>query len=156
MTILLIASLLAGISAGLRAFTPLAVVSWAAAAGSPAVDGTVLWFMGATWAPYVFTILAVVEYVTDQLPSTPSRTVPMQFGARLLSGALCGATLGIASGGVLPAIVAGLAGAVAGTLGGYHARRRLVAAIGGRDLPIALAEDVLAIVVAFAAVRMLG
>jgi uncharacterized membrane protein len=37
-------------------------------------------------------------------------------------------------------------GAVAGTLGGYEFRARLVRAIGGKDLPIALLEDAIAIV----------
>jgi uncharacterized membrane protein len=36
-------------------------------------------------------------------------------------------------------------GAVIGTLGGYRARRGLVERTGGRDLPVALAEDVLAV-----------
>jgi uncharacterized membrane protein len=40
---------------------------------------------------------------------------------------------------------AGIIGAVLGTLGGYEARSRLVAANGGRDLPVAIAEDVLAV-----------
>ncbi len=35
-------------------------------------------------------------------------------------------------------------GAVIGTIGGYEARTRLVAANGGRDRPIAVAEDVVA------------
>jgi uncharacterized membrane protein len=41
--------------------------------------------------------------------------------------------------------VGGVIGAVAGTLGGYEFRTRLVAATGGRDLPIALLEDAVAI-----------
>jgi uncharacterized membrane protein len=36
-------------------------------------------------------------------------------------------------------------GAVVGTLGGAEFRGRLVKAIGGRDLPIALLEDAIAI-----------
>jgi uncharacterized membrane protein len=47
-----------------------------------------------------------------------------------------------------PAVVswAGLvAGAIAGTLGGYEFRTRLAATTGGRDLPIALLEDAIAI-----------
>jgi uncharacterized membrane protein len=34
---------------------------------------------------------------------------------------------------------------VAGTLGGYEFRARLVGAIGGKDLPVALLEDIIAI-----------
>jgi uncharacterized membrane protein len=48
------------------------------------------------------------------------------------------------------ALGAGIVGAVLGTLGGYQARARLVAATGGKDLPIALLEDAVAILGAFA------
>ena len=37
--------------------------------------------------PWILTVLAVGELVTDQLPTTPSRKVPVQFGTRLLTGA---------------------------------------------------------------------
>jgi uncharacterized membrane protein len=46
-------------------------------------------------------------------------------------------------------LLAGVLGAVAGTLGGYEFRSRLVRAIGGNDLPIALLEDAIAICGAF-------
>jgi len=39
----------------------------------------------------------------------------------------------------------GAAGGVAGCFGGYHARARLVKALGARDLYIALIEDLVAI-----------
>ena len=42
-------------------------------------------------------------------------------------------------------LIAGAFGGVAGTLGGYEFRSRLVKAIGGKDLPIAVLEDVIAI-----------
>ena len=87
-------ALIAGIVAGSRAFTAPAAVSWAARLGFLNLDGSWLAFMGYAWTPWIFSALAIVEYVTDQLPSTPSRKVPMQFGARLVSGALCGATIG--------------------------------------------------------------
>lgn len=43
-------------------------------------------------------------------------------------------------------LIAGALGAVLGTLGGYEARKRLVAATGGKDLPIALLEDAVAVI----------
>ena len=49
---------------------------------------------------------------------------------------------------------AGVIGAVLGTLGGYQARKRLVAASGGKDLPIALLEDAVAILGGFAIVAV--
>jgi uncharacterized membrane protein len=140
-------ALLIGIIAGLRTFTAPAAVSWAAHQGWLPVANTPLAFMGATITPYIFTILALGEFVTDQLPTTPSRKAPMQFGARLVSGALCGATVGAASGVLLGGLVAGIIGAVIGTFAGYQARMRL-AEIFGRDLPAGIVEDVVAVVAA--------
>ena len=63
-----------------------------------------------------------------------------------MSGALCGAAIGATSHTLMiGGILAGVVGAVAGTLGGYEFRTRLVRATGGRDLPIALLEDAIAI-----------
>lgn len=141
-------TLLIGVVAGLRAMTAPAAVSIGAALGWLPVGGTWAAFMGYRFTPYVFGLLALVEFVTDQLPSTPSRKVPQQFGARIVSGAFCGAIIGTVGGSLVGGLVAGAIGAVAGTLGGYEARKRLVAAIGGRDLPIALLEDAVAVLLA--------
>ena len=88
-------ALLAGLVAGSRTFTAPAAVSWAARLGLPGLDGSPLAFMGDAWTPWIFTVLALIELIADQLPSTPSRKVPIQFGSRILSGALCGATIGV-------------------------------------------------------------
>ncbi|WEX75288.1 DUF4126 domain-containing protein [Sinorhizobium numidicum] len=141
-------ALLIGVVAGLRAMTAPAAVSIAAAAGWLPVANSWAAFMGYRFTPYIFGLLALVEYVTDQLPSTPSRKVPQQFGARVVSGGFCGAVIGTAGGSLTGGAVAGVIGAVIGTLGGYEARKRLVAAIGGKDLPIALLEDLVAILLA--------
>src|SRR6266550_4018038 len=50
-----------------------------------------------------------------------------------------------AIGELINGAVAGAIGAVAGTLGGYELRARLVKATGGKDLPIALLEDAIAV-----------
>lgn len=145
MTIYILA-LLIGVVAGLRAMTAPAAVSIGAAAGwLPPIADTWAAFMGYRFTPYIFGLLALVEFVTDQLPSTPSRKVPQQFGARIVSGAFCGAVLGTVGGSLIGGLVAGIIGAVIGTLGGAEARKRLVAAIGGKDLPIALLEDAVAV-----------
>lgn len=143
MTMYLLA-LLVGIIAGLRAFVAPAVVSWAAASGWLNLDGSWLAFLGYRYTPYVFTLLALGEFVTDQLPSTPSRTVPMQLAPRLLSGALCGAAIGISSGQLVGGLVFGIVGAGIGTFGGAAARGRLAAAF-GKDRPAAFIEDAVAI-----------
>src|SRR6266702_544784 len=130
-------ALLIGVVAGLRAMSAPAAISWAAHPGWLPLQDTPLSFLGFTATPYIFTVLAIVELITDQLPKTPSRKVPMQFGARLVTGAVSGAALGAAAGSMLGGAVAGLIGAVVGTLGGASARGALARAM-GRDLPAAL------------------
>jgi uncharacterized membrane protein len=137
-------ALLIGVVAGLRAMTAPTAVSWAAYLGWLDLDGTLLAFMGYSWTPWVFTALAVGELITDQLPSTPSRTVPIQFGTRILSGALTGGALGMAAGSLVVGAVLGGIGAVIGTLGGRAARASLAAKF-GRDRPAAFIEDAVAI-----------
>jgi len=142
---LLFLAFLIGIIAGLRAMTAPAAVAWGAALGWFDVSQTELAFMGYKWTPWIFTVLAAVELITDQLPTTPSRKVPMQFGARIIMGALTGATIGASGGSLVGGLIAGVVGAAVGTLGGAAARGRL-AAIFGKDTPAALIEDAVAIV----------
>ncbi|WP_208246699.1 DUF4126 domain-containing protein (plasmid) [Rhizobium sp. T1470] len=142
---LLFLAFLIGIIAGLRAMMAPAVVAWGAALGGFDVSQTPLAVMGYRWTPWVFTLLAVVELITDQLPSTPSRKVPMQFAARLVMGALTGATIGASGGSLVGGLIAGIVGAVVGTLGGAAARAKLAAAF-GKDTPAALIEDAVAII----------
>ncbi|SCB59188.1 Uncharacterized membrane protein [Rhizobium aethiopicum] len=141
----LLLALLIGIIAGLRAMTAPAAVAWGAALGWFDVSQTPLAFMGYRWTPWIFTVLAVIELITDQLPSTPSRKVPMQFAARIVTGALAGATVGAASSLLFGGLIAGVIGAVIGTYGGAALRARLAAAF-GRDLPAALIEDAVAVI----------
>ena len=80
-------------------------------------------FMGSKWAVAIFTILALVEFVADQLPNTPSRTAPVGLSARIVTGALSGACLGIAGGATLwLGAAAGALGGIAGAFAGYQAR----------------------------------
>jgi len=138
MTIALLA-LAVGFLAGLRTFMAPTAVSWAASAG--ALDpGQSFQFMGHRFTPWVFSLLAAFELFNDKRPTTPSRTVPPQFAARLLFGGLSGATIGASGGMLFFGLVLGAIGAVAGTLGGAAARARL-AAVFGSDRPAALIED---------------
>ena len=111
MTIYLLA-LLIGVVAGLRAMTAPAAVSWAAYLGWLDLNGTWFAFFHSTLARWLLTVLAVVELVTDQLPSTPSRTVPVSFGARIISGAVSGGAVGAAAGALPGGVVAGIVGAI--------------------------------------------
>ncbi|GLR58771.1 DUF4126 domain-containing protein [Rhizobium indigoferae] len=141
----LLLALLIGVISGLRAMTAPAAVAWGAALGGFDVSQTPLAFMGYKWTPWIFTLLAVVELITDQLPSTPSRKVPVQFGARIVMGALAGATIGAASGLLFGGLIAGVIGAVIGTYSGAAVRGRLAASF-GKDLPAALIEDAVAVI----------
>jgi uncharacterized membrane protein len=143
MTVYLFALLL-GLVAGLRAMTAPALVSWAAHLGWLDLSGTWLAFFSNVWARWILTLFALVELVTDQLPSTPSRTVPAQFGARIVTGALSGAAVGASGGAMIGGLIAGAIGATVGTLGGRAFRARLASAFGS-DRPAAFIEDAVAI-----------
>jgi uncharacterized membrane protein len=137
---------LLGVVAGLRAMTAPALLAWAAHRGWLNLHGTPLSFMASTAAMIIFILLAVAELITDQLPSTPSRTAPPGLIARIVTGGLCGA--GIAAAGTQSLVigaVAGIAGALIGTFGGYQARTGLVKALKVPDVVIATLEDVVAI-----------
>ena len=125
-----------------------AAVAWGAWLGWLPLAGTWAAFMGHWIAVAAFALLALAELVTDQLPSTPSRKVPQQFGARLVAGAFVGAIVGATGGAVIAGLVAGIVGAAIGTYGGAELRARLARAF-GRDLPAALIEDAVAILLAF-------
>lgn len=148
-------SLAIGVIAGLRAMTVPAAVSWAAYLGILHVNDTWLSFLGKPWLPWVLTVFALGELVTDQLPTTPSRTVPVQFSVRILTGALAGAAIGVAAGSWIVGAVAGASGAVIGTLGGRAVRGRLAVSF-GRDRPAAFIEDAVAIGGAFLIVAALS
>jgi uncharacterized membrane protein len=136
--------LLMGVIAGLRALTPAAAVSWAAYLGLLNVAGSWLSFLGSIWTAIILTVLAIGELVTDQLPSTPSRKIPMQFGARVLIGAVTGIAIAGPANWLLGAL-AGIVGAVIGTLGGASVRSQLATNF-GKDAPAAFIEDAVAII----------
>ncbi|MGA7050526.1 MAG: DUF4126 domain-containing protein [Mycobacterium sp.] len=150
----LLLALAIGVIAGLRSLTAPAVVAWAAMLGWINLNLTWASWVGNVITVVVLTLLAVGELVMDKLPNTPARTVPPVFGARILMGGFSGAVIGTPYGHPWTALGAGVLGAVVGTLGGYQARKRLVAAIGGKDLPIALLEDAVAILGGLATVAL--
>jgi uncharacterized membrane protein len=147
-------ALLVGGVAGLRTFTAPAAVSWASHLGRLHLSGTWLAFFGYAWTPWILTVLAIGEFIVDQLPSTPSRTEPPGFVGRIVTGALSGAAVGTAGGTIIGGLVAGIAGAVIGTLAGHAFRARLAAAF-GRDRPAAFIEDAIALGGALAIVTAL-
>ena len=154
MTLYLFA-LLIGVIAGLRAMTAPAAVSWAAWMGVAPLAGTALGFLGSIITAVIFTVLAIGELISDQLPKTPSRKVPTQFIARLVTGGLSGAAIGLSGGALVGGLIAGVIGSIIGTFAGAEARGRMARAF-GRDTPAALIEDGVAIFGAVAIVALLA
>lgn len=146
--------LIFGIVAGMRSMLAPAVVSWAVWLGILHVDHTPLAFMGYHYTHLILTVLALGELIADKLPKTPSRKQPPSFIFRLVSGGLCGATIGLSVHSLAGCLILGVLGAVAGTLEGAAARAKL-AALFHRDLPAALIEDAIAIVLAVGCVQAL-
>jgi uncharacterized membrane protein len=142
----LISALLIGFVCGLRAFTGPAVVAWAAHRNWIDLNRTPLHFMSTTPAVVIFTLLALVEFIADQLPSTPKRTDPSGLIPRILFGGLCGAAL-LASEGQSITIGSflGAAAGIAGAFTGYLVRSHLVKDFKIPDFVIATLEDTLAI-----------
>ena len=140
---------LIGVVVGLRCLTSPAAVSWAARLGWLHLEKTPLALFGFALTPYILSALAIGELINDKLPKTPSRKSPVPFAARIVMGALCGTALGAPGDALIGGLLAGALGGVAGTLAGYEFRSRLVNATGGKDLPIALIEDAIAIGAAF-------
>jgi uncharacterized membrane protein len=152
MNTVLVSAVILGAACGLRAIVGLAAVSWAANSSYLTLEGTWLSFLGKSVTPYITSFMALGELVADKLPKTPSRLVPPQFGARLVMGGLGGAAIGISRGHLAIGLIAALIGSVIGTFAGFKGRA-LLARVFGRDLPAALLEDVLAILLAFLALR---
>jgi uncharacterized membrane protein len=149
-----LATFLIGIVAGSRTMMAPAAVAWGAWLGW--IDLAPTWAaFRSGWAVLILSALALGELVADQLPSTPSRKVPVQFGGRILSGAFSGAALGALAGGSVLGLIAGVAGAVAGAFGGADLRGRLAAAFGS-DRPAALIEDAAAVALGLFVVAVLA
>ncbi|OBJ82447.1 glycine zipper 2TM domain-containing protein [Mycobacterium asiaticum] len=150
--LVLLLALLLGVVAGLRSLTAPAAVAWAVFLTWLNLHGTWASWVGNLVTVIILTVLAIGELINDKLPKTPPRTAPPVFAVRLIMGGFAGAVLGTAWGYKWGSLGAGVVGAVLGTLGGFRARRALVAKNGGKDLPIALLEDSVAVLGAFAIV----
>jgi len=126
-----------------------AAVCWAARWNWLHLEGSGLAFLGSTATPYVFTVLALMEFVADKLPKTPNRTMPASLLVRVVLGGLSGAAICVSSHQSLMAgAVLGAVGGVAGGYGGFLARRWLSKALNA-PMAAALIEDVAAVGLAF-------
>ena len=145
-TIVIASAVAIGILSGLRAFTPLALVSWMSIWGWMPLAGSPSWFLGKTTVAVILSLLALGELIGDKLPKTPPRIQLAPLVVRIITGALSGAALCFAGGQRwLLGILCGAVGAICGTFGGYYARRYLVQERHIPDLIVALVEDFITI-----------
>ena len=133
-----------GAVAGLRTLTAPAVLAWAAKRRWIRLGNSPFATIISAKASTRLTDLAVSELIADKLPFTPSRLKAGPLASRVVSGAVCGATIyGVVERPLVEGAVLGGVGAIAGALAGYHMRKRL-----RHDMPdwgVAVLEDVLAI-----------
>jgi uncharacterized membrane protein len=102
--------------------------------------------IGSSPSVVILTLLAIFELVADKLRKTPNRTAPLGLIARLVTGGMSGACITAAVGqGVFAGALLGAVGAAIGCHGGYHLRKRLVSALGTKDIYVAVVEDLVAI-----------
>jgi uncharacterized membrane protein len=133
-----------GVVAGLRALAAPAVLAWAAKRRWIRLGNSPFATIISAKASKRITGLAVSELIADKLPFTPSRLKAGPLATRIVSGAVCGATIyGVVKRPLMEGAVLGGVGAIAGAFAGYHMRKRL-----SRDMPdlgVAALEDALAI-----------
>src|SRR6202035_1772106 len=106
-----LAAIVFGLVAGMRSMLAPCAVSWAVWVGIVDVSQTPLAFMGFKYTHIILTVLAIGELIADKLPFTPSRKAAGPFIARIVSGALCGATIGAARNSIVLMSVLGAVGA---------------------------------------------
>jgi uncharacterized membrane protein len=146
---------LLGLTTGLRTMTPIAVMCWFAYLGYLPVQGT--W---ASWTAHlasvvIFTAFALGEFVGDKLPRTPNRTSLGPLVSRLVFGGLVGSIAATAMRGPgVEGVLLGVVGASLGAFAGFMIRRDVVERIGCPDWPIAVTEDLFAVVCAVFAMHV--
>jgi uncharacterized membrane protein len=133
-----------GVVAGLRALTAPAILAWAAKRRWIRLGNSPFATIISAKASKRITDLAVSELIADKLPFTPSRLKAGPLASRIVSGAVCGATIyGLVEQPLMEGAFLGAAGAIAGAFAGHYTRKRV-----SHDKPnlgIAVLEDALAI-----------
>jgi len=147
---------LLGAVAGMRSMTPFALLALRRG-DAPRGAGWRDWpVLRNPWGRAALVAAGAGEmFIGDKHPEAPSRLLPGPLGGRIAFGALAGFAL--ASGGSRGQLwlggSAGALGGLAGSYGGYHARRSLVVQTGLPDQVVALGEDALAVGLGLAAIR---
>lgn len=94
------------------------------------------------------------EMVVDKLPFVPDRTSPPALAGRMVSGALAGSLLFREAGRrAWAGALLGAAVAAASAHAGYRLRGHATGRLGLPDLPVALAEDAIVLLVGFGSLR---
>lgn len=135
-----------GIVAGMRAMTAPAIVSYMATNGCLEIERERFGFFGRPHALKVMIGLASGEALFDKLPFMPKRTEAGGLASRIISGALCGATICRAKEkSMVVGAIAGAFGAIGSTFAVYNVRRSLSQELMVPDTVIALLEDTVAV-----------
>jgi uncharacterized membrane protein len=152
----LIAIPLLGLVTGMRTFTPIAVLCWFAFSGR--------FSLGDTWASWtaklitaiIFTLLALGEYAGDKYPKAQNRTAPGPLIARIVFAGLVGVIVATGlEGSTIEGVILAVGGALVGAFGGFLIRKELVLRSGGNDWPVAVAEDISALLLAITAMAII-
>lgn len=152
----LIAIPLLGLVNGMRTMTPIAVLCWFAYAGYLPVNGTWAFWTAKLATALIFTLLALGEFVGDKLPQTPNRTALAPLLARLAFGGLVAAIVAVAlNGSGVEAVILAAVSVLIGAFASFHIRREIVSRSGFKDWPVALVEDVTAVVLAILAMGII-
>jgi uncharacterized membrane protein len=144
-----------GFATGLRCMTPIAVLCWFAYFQHLALGPTWGFWAATPIAACVFTVCALGEWVVDKVPQCPNRTDTFPLVARFLFGGLVGALAATGlRGPALEGVILSVLGAAIGTFSGFMLRRFFSQNL-GQDLPVALAEDGIALLLASLAMHMI-
>lgn len=135
-----------GAMTGLRTMTPMAILCWFAYLHHLPIHHSWAFWVANPITVGVFTLLALGELVGDKLPQTPSRLDIGPLAARVVFGGLVGAIAATGlHGSALEGIMLGAIGALGGAFIGYHVRAGIKHHHNTPDLPLAIAEDIIAI-----------
>jgi uncharacterized membrane protein len=153
----LTSALLLGIVAGMRSMMAPAILALILSRRpelAPPVSPA-SWFAHPS-AAIVLGLAALAELVGDKLPKCPNRTALGPFVARMVTGGVTGAAfLQIAHLNAWLGAALGVIGAIAGTFGGFHARRAVVRSTRIKEPYVGLLEDIIAIAIAASIVSQL-
>jgi uncharacterized membrane protein len=136
-----------GVIAGMRSMSAPAFVSnYLAHQNSKELTNSSFSLMGSARVANVLKIAAVGEMVADKLPAIPARISPGPLMARILSGALCGASICTAEGkrADVGGILGGLS-AIGSAYAFYHLRQEIGETKILPDAALGLGEDALVV-----------